>query len=79
MSDHDSPHTPEEIPTTCPSCYPDIDPESYVIAWCQAHSPECRGTDDDLSVHRGLFLTSSMEAGGHGNQDMCEQIHQRKP
>lgn len=69
--------TPKEIPTTCPTCYPDIDPDTYAVAWCGAHSPMLDGIDDAIAKKlENPWLTGSGEAGGLGNQAVCEQIHQ---
>jgi hypothetical protein len=74
MSNNYLPETPAAFPLTCGYCYPDLDPATYVHQPCGAHVPDMSGTDD-AKVEVQHF-TGNMEAGGLGNQAVCEQIHQ---
>ena len=46
--------TPAEIPPHCPTCRPDLDPESFVVAFCGEHRPDISGTADALVEPRHL-------------------------
>ncbi len=66
--------TPAEIPTHCPTCRPDLDPESYVLAWCGEHRPDLAGSGDGL-VAIGQDYLGAVEAGGESNRLLCELLH----
>ena len=68
--------TPAELPLTCGFCYPDLDFDTYVHQFCSAHSPDLSGADDALAKRlENPWLSGNAEAGGVGNQAVCEQIH----
>lgn len=67
----------DTLPTVCGFCEPDRDYDTYVHDPCLAHRPDLAGPDDEIA--RRLFgtewISGTGEAGGHGNQAACEQIH----
>lgn len=68
-----------EIPLTCGFCYPDLDFDTYVHQPCNAHKPMLDGADDAAAKARfgTEWISGTGEAGGHGNAEICEAIHQR--
>jgi hypothetical protein len=72
--------TPAELPTTCGFCYPDLDYDTYVHLACAAHAPDLKGADDEIAkrLFGTQYVSGTGEAGGHGNQDFCESIHQQR-
>jgi hypothetical protein len=58
-----------EIPTNCPTCAPDLGPETYVVAWCGQHRPTFVGSCDELArVAAGQDYIMVGEAGGEPNR-----------
>jgi hypothetical protein len=65
--------TPDSIPeiaSHCPACTPDLDPESYVLAWCRAHRPDLGGSGDEIAkvVLGQDYLSGTGEAGGEASR-----------
>lgn len=72
--------SPQEIPTMCGFCYPDVDFDAYVHVACTAHTPDLNGPEDEIAKRRfgSEWITGTGEAGGVGNQAICEDIHHRR-
>jgi hypothetical protein len=72
--------TPPEIPTRCPSCAPELEADTYVIAYCLSHSPSLDGiADQQASPIVGTdWISGSAEAGGDTNRAACAFFHRHR-
>lgn len=65
----------------CPGCEPDIDPSRDIVEvrHCALHpAPSRDGLDDAGALVSSDHLSSTGEAGGTGNQALCDLVHRGK-
>jgi hypothetical protein len=72
-----TPDSITEIASHCQTCFPDLDPESYVSAWCRDHAPDLGGSGDEMAkANLGQdYLSGTGEAGGEASRAVCALIH----
>ena len=80
---------PEDVPPEtqnlsrdwCPGCEPDVDPSRDIVEvrHCALHpAPSRDGLDDAGALVSSDHLSSTEEAGGTGNQALCDLVHRGK-
>lgn len=63
----------DAMPSLCPGCFPDRNPDTYEPARCWSHQQKRDGLDDHLVLdQRPLGM---LEAGGTDNAAFCALIH----
>lgn len=76
MSDYLAP-TPEVIPTLCPICEIERDPDAFVARFCSLHGTEPIGSAD-AEVPGDRAYVGNTEAGGEDNAAWCDLFHRKK-
>lgn len=73
------PDSPAIARPYCPTCEPDADPckEILDVRWCDAHSPNRSGLDDE-TISPGVMPSGSAEAGGDDNAKWCGIVHRNR-
>lgn len=70
--------TPKVSRSACPVCEPDADfsAELLDVWYCERHTPDRGGADDETVTSTG-YLSGSADAGGPDNARMCDLIHRK--